>query len=229
MSPATNIQPIIISTGTGFHSSMRGNVDGELRFLRGIIWPSFKFFMAKMAPAFEDKVKRAIRDALAYDPLLTNTAMVERVSKQFKHHFAHQYIQRLTRKVSGQTRDEVHRAAIEPRLAALRETHRIARERLLQVLCWSPQNPFGLSKPFARDIVEATKNLVMLDIAVLNAEVANGLYKNLDEAAAKLDYPALPEAQRTTIASTFQKWGVLPPGSIVESVTIHATRVTTAE
>ena len=39
----------------------------------------------------------------------------------------------------------------------------------------------------SRDIVEAAKNLVMLDIAMPNAEVAFGLYKNMDEAAAKLE------------------------------------------
>jgi hypothetical protein len=87
----------------------------------------------------------------------------------------------------------------------MRETYRIARERLLQVLYWTPTNTFGISKPMSRDIVQATKNLVMLDIAVLNAEVANGLYKNLDEAAATLKYPALPEEQRGTIVSAFEK------------------------
>jgi hypothetical protein len=67
----------------------------------------------------------------------------------------------------------------------------------------------------------------MLDIAVLNTEVANGLYKNLDEAAANLKYPALPAEQRGTIETAFKKWGILPPGSMVEHVTIHATRAIT--
>lgn len=185
--------------------------------------------MARTTRAFEDKIKRAIRDFIALDPLLTQTALIEQLDRKFNHSFDHRYIKRLTTKVLGQSRDEITRATIAPRLASLRETYRIARERLLQVLCWTKQNSFGIKQPLARDIVEATKNLVMLDIAVLNAEVANGLYKNLDEAAAKLDYPALPAEQRTTIASTFKKWNILPPGSIVESVTIHATRVTTAE
>jgi hypothetical protein len=185
--------------------------------------------MAKHHEAFEDKVKRAIRDAMAHDPLLKQTALVEYLDKKFNHSFDYAYISRLSKKVIGEARREFETAKIGPRLASLRETYRIARERLLQVLYWTPTNTYGMSKPMSRDIVEATKNLVMLDIAVLNAEVANGLYKNLDEAAAQLKYPALPEEQRTTIASTFKKWNILPPGSIVESVTIHATRVTTAE
>jgi hypothetical protein len=86
----------------------------------------------------------------------------------------------------------------------------------------------GKERPWDSVMVDAARSLVVLDIAVLNAEVANGLYKNLDEAAAKLDYPALPAEQRGTIASTFKKWNILPPGSLVEHVvTTHATRVIT--
>jgi hypothetical protein len=193
--------------------------------------------MAAITPLFEDKVKRAIRDAMVYDPLMTQSGLIEHLNEKFDHSFSPQYISRLSKKVVGQARHEFETAKIGPRLASLRENHRIAREALLRILLWNPldavigvvqgTDEFGMRKPAARDIAEAAKNLVMLDIAVLNAEVANGLYKNLDEAAAKLDYPALPAEQRGTIASTFKKWNILPPGSLVESITIHATRAIT--
>src|ERR1700730_7604858 len=85
--------------------------------------------MARYPNAFEEKIKRAIRDALAHDPLLTQTGLIDRLNKLFERSFDHSYITRLTKKVVGQSRDEVHRATIEPCLASLRETHRIARER----------------------------------------------------------------------------------------------------
>jgi hypothetical protein len=69
----------------------------------------------------------------------------------------------------------------------------------------------------------------MLDIAVLNAVVANGLYKNLDDAAADLKYPVLPEHSRASIAGAFKKWNILPPGSLLESITVHPTRITPGE
>jgi hypothetical protein len=185
--------------------------------------------MARTTQAFEDKIKRAIRDAFAYDPLLTQSALIEHLNKRFSHSFDPRYIKRLTNKVMGQERAELDRATINPRLGQLRETYRIARERLLQVLCWTPNPDQPLEKgPGYMAIVEAAKNLVMLDIAVLNAEVANGLYKDLNAAAADLKYPALPDEQRGQIVSTFQKWNILPPGSLVEHVTIHATRAITA-
>lgn len=183
--------------------------------------------MARTTQAFEDKIKRAIRDAFAYDPLLTQTALIEYLNKKFSHSFDFRYIKRLTDKVMGQAKNEIDRAAIEPRLIALRETYRVSREALLGILERS-KNDYGKNKPWDSSVIEAARSLVMLDIAVLNAEVANGLYKNLDEAAAKLEYPALPAEQRGTIASIFKKWNILPPGSLVEHVvTTHATRVIT--
>lgn len=188
-------------------------------------------------PLFEDNVKAAIRDAMAYNPQATLNQLVEHLNTKFDHSFSHKYISRLSKKVMGQARREFETIKIGPRLASMRENHRIAREALLRILLWNPldvvegvvqgTDAYGMRKPAARDIAEAAKNLVMLDIAVLNAEVANGLYKNLDEAAAKLEYPALPAEQRGTIASTFKKWNILPPGSLVESITIHATRAIT--
>ena len=184
--------------------------------------------MATKAPAYEEKIKRAIRDALAYDPLLTQNALIEQLNRRFDHSFDFRYIRRLTDKVMGQAQIEVDRAQLSKRLSALHETHRMARERLLSVLYWTEESSGGLKRPMARDVVEAAKNLVMLDIAVLNAEVANGQYKNLDEAASHLKYPVLPEEQRNHIVSAFEKWGILPPNSlqvIEQSITVHATRV----
>lgn len=193
--------------------------------------------MSAITPFFEDKIKRAIRDAMAYDPLMTQSGLIEHLNKKFDHSFSPQYVSRLLKKVIGQARHEFETAKIGPRLASMRENYRIAREALLRILLWNAKDfiegvvqgtdTFGMQRPKAADIAEAAKNLVMLDIAVLNAEVANGLYKNLDQAAADLKYPSLPDEQRAALISTFNKWKILPPGSLVESVTIHATRTTT--
>ncbi len=39
--------------------------------------------MARTTRAFEDKIKRAIRDFVAFDPLLTQTALIEQLDKKF--------------------------------------------------------------------------------------------------------------------------------------------------
>jgi hypothetical protein len=91
------------------------------------------------------------------------------------------------------------------------------------------QNDLSRSKLWDSSVIAAADRLVQLDIAVLNAEVANGKYKDLNAAAQKVTYPPLPEASRESVAGAYQKWGILPPGSLVESITVHATRITPGE
>src|ERR1700733_6320771 len=106
--------------------------------------------MAAKPAAYEEKIKRAIRDALAYDPLLTQNALIEQLNRQFNHSFDFRYIRRLTDKVMGQAQIEVDRAQMSKRLSVLHETHRIVRERLLSVLYWTEQNNGGIKRPMAR-------------------------------------------------------------------------------
>jgi hypothetical protein len=48
---------------------------------------------------------------------------------------------------------------------------RLMREELLKIVYWNPETaPQGVPKPPARDRVEAAKSVVMLDLAVLNAD-----------------------------------------------------------
>src|SRR5277367_3863787 len=106
--------------------------------------------MATKAPAYEEKIKRAIRDALAYDPLITQNALIEQLNRRFDHSFDFRYIRRLTDTVMGQAQIEVDRAQLSKRLSALHETHRMARERLLSVLYWTDESAGGLKRPIAR-------------------------------------------------------------------------------
>jgi hypothetical protein len=125
--------------------------------------------------------------------------------------------------------NDVDRAKITPRLAQLRETHRIARERLLKILYWTRESATdGMLSPLPKDQVEAAKTLVMLDIAVLKEEVANNVYKTEAEAAAGMRYaPMLPE-YRAVVVATFERWGMIPKEQIEQMVPekLHA-RITT--
>jgi hypothetical protein len=62
-----------------------------------------------------------------------------------------------------------------------------------------PQTP-GVPKPLARDRVEAAKSVVMLDLAILNAEAAAGMYKKPIELIAKeVHYEPVPPEIRVAI------------------------------
>jgi hypothetical protein len=98
--------------------------------------------MGAVTRTYDDKIKRAIRDAVAVGPLLTLSALVEHLDDKFAHSFDPRYIKRLSNKVMGEMRTDLDRAKIEQRIKALKETHRIAREALLRIILWQP-NPDG--------------------------------------------------------------------------------------
>jgi hypothetical protein len=66
------------------------------------------------------------------------------------------------------------------------------RDELLRIVYWKEGDP--PPKPLARDKIEAAKNVVMLDLAVLPAELANGMYKRpIEVLAREIRYEPLPQ------------------------------------
>jgi hypothetical protein len=97
-------------------------------------------------------------------------------------------------KVARETLIEMHRTQIEERMNFTRENYRMMREELLKIVYWQPDGSReeddeyvvdGPKPPSARDRIEAAKNVVMMDLALLSAEIANGMYKRPIEALAE--------------------------------------------
>jgi hypothetical protein len=67
----------------------------------------------------------------------------------------------------------------------------------------------GMPKPLAKDRVEAAKSIVMLDLVLLNAEIANGMYKKPIEAIVKeYRYDPLPDEVRAVIIASWKRGGL---------------------
>jgi hypothetical protein len=65
--------------------------------------------------------------------------------------------------------------------------------------------------PLNKDVIEAAKNVVMMDLALLNAEIANGMDKKPIEAIAKeIHYQPLPDEIRAVIIASWKRGGMLP-------------------
>jgi len=168
----------------------------------------------RMSLAVETELRRVIRDARAKDALISTDNIRKILEEKYQRGFSYQYVAKLVEKVAREAIVEVDRAKIEQRLAFTRENARMARERLLQIIYWKlPEDVSDvrlIRPPLNKDVVEACKNLVMLDLAVLSAEVAAGMYRSEEEAAAKLRYaPMLPE-RRQVVINMFVNWGALP-------------------
>jgi hypothetical protein len=110
----------------------------------------------RITPPIEDSIKRRLRDAMALDPLITISGLQQHLEEQFDRTFSFYYVRKLMYKIATQARMEGDRTKIEDRLTRLRETHRLAREKLLCILYWSPENSLpGIKAPLPMDIAEA--------------------------------------------------------------------------
>lgn len=175
----------------------------------------------RILPPFEEKIRHSIRDELAKKPTITMIALKEQLEKEYGRDFHHTYLRKLVGKVRNQITHEIDRAQIEPRLAELRENYRVMRDELLKIVYWTPSlnDMPGIPKPLARDRVEAAKSVVMLDLAILNAEAAAGMYKKPIEVIAKeFRFEPLPDEVRFEIIASWKRGGLLPAATIEEMV-----------
>jgi len=62
-------------------------------------------------------------------------------------------------------------------------------------------------------------NVVMMDLALLNAEIANGMYKKPIEMLAKeIRYDPRPDDVRVVVIQSWKNFGLLPPAAIDQMV-----------
>lgn len=96
------------------------------------------------------------------------------------------------------------------------------REELLKIVYWKlsdNEGANGMARPAAKDRVGAAKAVVMLDLALLNAELANGLYKKpLEVLARDIRYEPLPPDVRAIVLRSWANFGMLPAATVEKMV-----------
>src|SRR5437762_3799050 len=147
-------------------------------------------------------MRRAIRDARAADPLVTVVGLQKVLENRFNRGFSRTYVKKLADKVHRQSLIEADRTSLEERINTTREKFRLASERLTQILLGNAKN---------EDAIEAAKNLAMLDIALLKAELECGMYKKpLDAVTYEFRYEQLPDEVRVAVIAAWARGGLLP-------------------
>jgi hypothetical protein len=174
----------------------------------------------RILPRVEQEIRRAIRDERAKDPLIPITKLQDQLERRFNREFKRTYLTKLADKVARQTLVELDRTQIEDRMAFTRENYRMMREELLKVVYWTVDNhTTGTPKPLARDRVEAAKTVVMLDLAILKAEIETGMYKKPIELLAKeIHYDPLPDDVRIVVIQSWKNFGMHPAAAIEKMV-----------
>ena len=133
-----------------------------------------------MLPPVEEEIRRVVRDERAKDPLITFAGLEKALEDYFQRGFSHQYVSKIADKVAREALIVADRTRIEERTNFTRENYRMMHEELLKIVYWNEDSDFP--RPRAQDRIEAAKNVVMMDLALLSAEIANGTYKKPIEA-----------------------------------------------
>jgi hypothetical protein len=169
----------------------------------------------RILPPVEEEMRRAIRDARAADPLISVSGLEKVLEQRFNRGFSRKYIAKLADKVFRQALIEADRTSIEQRLNTTREKFRYASDRLVEVL---------QSKPADEDTIEAAKNLAMLDLALLKAEIECGMYKKPNDVIAReFQYDPLPAEVRTVVIAAWTRGGLLPATTVEKIVPVKLT------
>ncbi len=156
---------------------------------------------------------------MALDPVATLPQLTETLSKRLNHSFDPRYFKKLRDKSVRQTLMEADRTQIEERMNFTRENYRMMRERLLKIIYWKPAEDPGSRRPWNGDVIDAAKTLVMLDLALLKAEIEIGMYKKpLEVLAKEIHYAPLAPEVRTVIIQSWRNFGMLPAATIEEMV-----------
>ncbi len=114
--------------------------------------------------------QRIVRGKRAKDPLITVSGLEHGIEADFQRGFSHQYVSKIADKVAREGLIEADRTQIEDRMNFTRENCRMMRDRMLKTIYWQPGD--SAKPPANKDVIEAAKNVVKMDLALLSAEIA---------------------------------------------------------
>lgn len=138
----------------------------------------------KYLPEIEERIRRAIKDALAIDPLISFTQLSKVLeSKGIKgvggKGLDREYVAKLVRKVNRETLIRIERAQVTERIAEIKERHRLAVTKLLKIAFYDSgsQENAGIPSPSYKDQIAAIRELMKWDLAILSAEMDAGIFQ----------------------------------------------------
>lgn len=131
----------------------------------------------------EEKIKLAIRDAIAVDPLISISRLQDVLfNKGFKSAnnqlLTWHYIAKIVRKINREAVEKADRQKITERLVQSKERYRLVFDRLMRIAFYTDDlKKEGMSPPSYKDQISALNSIVRLDVAILNAEMDAGIFE----------------------------------------------------
>jgi hypothetical protein len=184
----------------------------------------------------EDKIKRAIRDILVIDPLISITKMQDALLEK-GHKTATgntldwRYIQKLKLKVHRKTVEDTDRGKVVPRIAEMKERYRLMIDKLLRII-FAGDDLKSMPASY-KDQINAINSLVKLDVLIFNAELDAGIFeRHLGTIEIEKRNKPLPPELKAVMLKAFVNWGIVPPEAITHeepSITIKPTEARMVE
>lgn len=125
----------------------------------------------------EIELRRAIRDAIALEPLIDTRSLTLVVSKRVRRDVSRNYVMKLLRKVRGEMKYEMDNVDVVKRITEIRDRFRLLSHELARIAFWQPGSTPGDRGPSMREKTTAINSLVKLDQTLLAIEMDAGIYR----------------------------------------------------
>lgn len=170
----------------------------------------------------EQKIKRAIRDVIALDPLISVDNLRQALAKKnFRtasgEPLTWHYIAKLVRKVNRETATEVSRQVTDERVAKIKERYRLAMDQLLKIAFYSKEmQEQGMPPPTYKERISAIREILKWDIAIFQAEMDAGVFeRKLGTLEIERRSAPLPPELKAAIIGAMRQWGLpVPAGTL---------------
>lgn len=175
----------------------------------------------KKLPQQEEKIKRAIRDAVAVDPLLSVDRLRDALfDKGFKtatnNPLDWEYVARLRKKIHRTAVETVRRQDVAERINEFKEKNRLVFDRLMRIAYYTDDlKKDGLPPPSYKDQIAALTAIVRLESMVFNAEFDAGIFeRHIGTLEVEKRFKPLPPDLKMQMMIAFRNWGIIPPEEI---------------
>jgi hypothetical protein len=184
----------------------------------------------KILPPAQEKMMRAIRDAIALDPLISIRSLQEVLERRSIKIASREYLTKLVWKLNRELSVNVDRQKLSERIAQMKERQRIVVDRLIRIAFYTDDlKKEGLPPPSYRDQISALNAIMKLDLAIINAEMDAGIFeRHFGTLEIERRNKPIPKEVRERIRQAFINWGMIQKETIAENNADQPTNTSTA-
>lgn len=147
-------------------------------------------------------LKTLVRDIIAYDPLISIRRAQKIIESREEYTIGNKFLSRLMTEVRQEARIHSDNKEIGNRLTEVRERFRLLIKQLGRIAYWDVEigMTYKISEPTIAERYRAIKLIGQLELSLLRAEFALGLFGNM-----KVNKVELSKSQTTTLKVELEK------------------------